>query len=195
VEALTLDARGCRYQTRGYQVQCPLPGEHQVENSLTALAALDAMGLARSAAEQGIAHAQWLARLEYVSARPDVVIDGAHNPAGVRALAAYIKRFCAGRKVWLIYGTMRDKSFGEIGEILSTVSDELILTAPASQRSLEPVALAEAVDHPCTHLTANLDEALRVTAAAGAGDIIFITGSLVLAGEARARFTRPQVAG
>jgi dihydrofolate synthase / folylpolyglutamate synthase len=190
VEQLEMHARGCRYQSRGYTVRCPLAGEHQVENSLAALGALDALGLAADVIERGIAAARWPARLEYVAESPAVVIDGAHNPAGVRALAAYIRRFCEGRKVWLIYGTMRDKSFGEIGEILSTVADELILTAPGSQRSLDPAALAEAVDHPSMTRTANLDEALRAASAAGPADIVFITGSLVLAGEARGRFVK-----
>jgi folylpolyglutamate synthase/dihydropteroate synthase len=88
----------------------------------------------------------------------------------------------------LIYGTMRDKSFGEIGEVLGPLASELILTAPESQRSLHPNALAEAFDHPRVTLTENLDQALTVARAAAPEDVVFITGSLVLAGEALRHF-------
>ena len=194
-EGVELHARGCRYTANGYLVDCPLAGEHQIENSLTALAALQTLGLPKNAIERGIATAVWPARLERVGQAPEIIIDGAHNPAGVRALAAYIRRFYSDRRVWLIYGTMRDKSFGEIGEVLGPVASDVILTAPNSQRSLYPASLAEAFDHPRLTLTANLDEALAAMGAAGPNDVIFITGSLVLAGEARARLVKSKPVG
>ena len=66
--------------------------------------------------EAGIARAEWPGRLERVSEHPEIVLDGAHNPAGARALAAYIARFYAGRRVRLIFGAMRDKAIAEIAE-------------------------------------------------------------------------------
>jgi dihydrofolate synthase/folylpolyglutamate synthase len=190
VDGLEMHAHGCRYRSRGYAINCPLAGEHQVENSRTALAALDALGLSQQAIETGMEQTRWPGRLERVAQRPDVIVDGAHNPAGVRALAGYMERFFSGRRVWLIYGTMRDKSFGEIGEMLAPVASEVILTAPASQRALHPETLAEAFDHPRLRCAANLDAALELTRDAGPEDVIFITGSLVLAGEALGRFRK-----
>ena len=78
----------------------------------------DAPGRLRSAIEEGIAQTHWPGRLERVSEQPEIILDGAHNPAGARALAAYIERFYAGRRVRLIYGAMRDKAVDEIGGIL-----------------------------------------------------------------------------
>ena len=67
---------------------------------------------------RGIAEARWPGRLEHVAPNPDIILDGAHNPAGARALARYLERFYRGRKLWLIYGAMRDKAVEEIAGIL-----------------------------------------------------------------------------
>ncbi len=116
-----LDSRGSRFLLSGerdLRICCPLAGEHQVENAATAAVALLRLGVADRAIESGIAAAEWPGRLERVSLRPEIVLDGAHNPAGARALAAYIRRFYSGRRVRLIYGAMRDKAIEEIGGIL-----------------------------------------------------------------------------
>ena len=68
--------------------------------------------------KRGIAQVHWPGRLEHISERPEIILDGAHNPAGARALAAYIERFYCGRRVRLIYGAMRDKAVEEIGGML-----------------------------------------------------------------------------
>jgi dihydrofolate synthase/folylpolyglutamate synthase len=113
--ALELDARGGRFEAGGMHIRCPLAGEHQVENALTAALALSRLGIPREAIEGGIGAARWPGRLELVREAPDIILDGAHNPAGARALAAYLDRFYAGRTVWLVYGAMRDKAIAEVG--------------------------------------------------------------------------------
>ncbi len=65
-----------------------------------------------------------------MSAHPEIILDGAHNPAGARALAAYIDRFYRDRPVRLIYGAMRDKAVEEIGGILFPRAEQVIVTAP-----------------------------------------------------------------
>lgn len=168
-------------------VHCPFAGEHQVENALTAAIALQQLGIS----PEGIALAQWAGRLERVSRDPDIILDGAHNPAGVRALAAYIRRFFSGRKVWLIYATMRDKSVDEIGELLSPAASEIILTQVDSPRALRPQALKAIFDHPHLRTTPNLDAALQIVKnEANSEDAVFITGSLYLVGEARPLFVK-----
>ncbi len=74
--------------------------------------------------------------LEFVSRNPDFVLDGAHNPAGAAALAAYIREFCGTRPVWLVYGAMRDKAIEEVTTRLFPLADRLILTAPDFPRAL-----------------------------------------------------------
>ncbi len=81
---------------------------------------------------------------------------------------------------------MRDKSVQEITEILFPLASEVIVTAPAFARALRPEALAEASDHPSIRVAGNLNRAFDMTKSAAPSDVIFITGSLYLVGEARA---------
>lgn len=180
---LAIDAAGSRFETSGLMIHCPLAGEHQVDNARTAAAALHALDLTPEQIHTGIAAARWPGRLERVSLTPEIWLDGAHNPAGARALAAYIERFHKGRRVTIIYGAMRDKSVEEIAAILFPHAHELILTAPDQARALRPEAILEMEPHPNARVAANIGEALTLPRQS---DVLFITGSLYLIGEARA---------
>jgi dihydrofolate synthase/folylpolyglutamate synthase len=179
---LAMDARGSRFRLQGasrsMDVVCPLAGEHQVENARVAAIALTELGVL----PDGIASTHWPARLELVSERPEIVIDGAHNPAGTRALVAYIRRFYSGRRIWMVYGALRDKAVAEMTSILFPLADQVILTAPANTRALAP----EDIPAPGARITHSMAEALSLLGDATSDAAIFITGSLYLAGEARA---------
>lgn len=179
---LAVDARGSRFRLRGhdrvYEIVCPLAGEHQVENARVAAVALLQLGVSPA----GISSTYWPARLELVRERPAIIIDGAHNPAGTRSLAAYIRRFYEGRRVWIVYGALRDKAVGEMTSILFPLADRVILTTPANARAMPP----EDIPAPSARLTHSVAEAIAVLGEAAPEDAIFIAGSLYLAGEARA---------
>ena len=177
IRDLEIDARGSRFSG----IECPLAGEHQVDNAVTAALALETLGVS----PKGIAETRWPGRLEHISPNPDILLDGAHNPAGVRALIRYLERFYPDRKRWIIFGAMRDKSVAEMAEILFPLADELVLTAADSPRSMPPQELAALVGRG--RAVANLGAALQLVAReAEADDAIIITGSLFLLGEARA---------
>jgi dihydrofolate synthase/folylpolyglutamate synthase len=188
IQNLSLDARGSRFELRGetpLSIRCPLAGEQQVENAVTAALALLACGVDRRSIEAGIAATQWPGRLEQVRERPAIILDGAHNPAAARALAAYITRFYATARLRLIFGIMRDKAAAEIAGILFPLAWQVIVTAPRQSRALAPESLREVVDHPNLQCAPTLEEALRSIEVASPDDVIFITGSLFLVAEAR----------
>ena len=118
---------------------------------------------------------------------PDIIVDGAHNPAGVRALAAYIRRFFADRKVWLIYATMRDKSVDEIGETLLPPRPRGDPHAGETcERALRPEAMREMFSHPKLRTAPRLEQALEDRPRRSqSGRCRFHYGSLYLVGEAR----------
>ena len=189
-EDLQMDAHGSRFIASGprtLHIECPMAGEHQVSNALTAIATLHLLDLPSVAIEQGIRHARWPGRLERVSEHPEIVLDGAHNPAGARMLAHHIQRFYSDRRVWLIYGAMRDKAVSEVAGVLLPAAHGVILTAPDHPRAVRPEALMGLVDHPRLRAAPNLPGALRlIRENAAPDDAVFITGSLFLVGEARA---------
>jgi dihydrofolate synthase/folylpolyglutamate synthase len=188
VSGVTLHARGSEFMWDELLVSCPLPGEHQVENARTAIAALRQLGIAPATIRQGIAATVWPGRLERVAVNPEIVLDGAHNPASARALAAYLDRFYEPRRVWLIYGAMRDKAVEEMAAILFPRAGHVIATAPAQARALRPEAIRALADHDCIQVAADVRAALALAGGAAREDAIFVTGSLFLVGEARALF-------
>jgi len=186
---LELSSTGSRFRLSGERelaIACPLAGEHQVENAATAAVALTRLGVSDSAIEAGIAETRWPGRLERVSENPEIILDGAHNPAGARALAAYIDRFYSQRRVRLIYGAMRDKAVAEIGGILFPKAAQVMVTAPKQARALSPEAMREIADHPDLRVAPTLEDALELVRDASENEVIFITGSLFLVAEARA---------
>ncbi|MGH9627153.1 MAG: glutamate ligase domain-containing protein, partial [Bryobacteraceae bacterium] len=189
LDNLKMHAEGSEFtavREKRIEVRCPLAGAHQVENAVTAIAALEQLSVTPEAITEGIAETRWPGRLEVVSRHPDIILDGAHNPAGARALAAHIREFYTDRRVWLVYGAMRDKSVEEITEILFPLAQEVILTAPSAPRAIRPEALLEAADHSSMRAVPDLGAALRLAREAAPEDVVFITGSLYVVGEARA---------
>jgi dihydrofolate synthase/folylpolyglutamate synthase len=194
ISFLELTPRGCDYgimrDVGAINIRCPLPGEHQVENSRAAAAVLESLDVSFDAIENGIEWVRWPGRLEHVAADPEIILDGAHNPAGARALRAYIERFYTGRKVWIIYGAMRDKAVAEMTGILFPVASEIIATAPDQPRAVRPEAIAEVTEHGRVRVAPNVVDALKlVWSEAAPEDVVFVTGSLFLIGEAKAWWT------
>jgi dihydrofolate synthase/folylpolyglutamate synthase len=171
-------------------VECPLPGLHQVENARTAVTALDLLEIPASAIRAGIAAAKWPGRLERIPGSQDIILDGAHNPAGARALADYIRRFFPNEPVRLIFGAMRDKAVEEVTNTLFPLAKEIILTAPSQPRALHPRSLAGLLEGPDSgrvEVSESIREALLRTALRNEEHPMttFVTGSLFLVGEAR----------
>ena len=165
-------------------IRCPLGGAHQVENARTAAAALSVFGLSASVIAEGIARTLWPGRLERIATNPDLILDGAHNPAGARALAAHIEQFFSNEPIRIVYGAMRDKAVDEVAGILFPLADEVILTAPDQPRALNPASIAEVAEHPNQRIAATIGDAIRMSREAPM--TTFITGSLFVVGEARA---------
>ncbi len=179
VRDLHMDARGSRFSG----LVCPLAGEHQVDNAVTAALALRVLGIS----PDGIKDARWPGRIEHVSPNPDIILDGAHNPAGARSLARYLERFYGGRRIWLVYGAMRDKAIEEVAGVLFPLASELILTAPDTSRALRPEALAEFAGRG--HIEPSVGAAIEYARThASDEDVVVITGSLFVVGEARKLF-------
>lgn len=194
-EALDVHADGVRFALHRKDaapadlplvIECPLRGAFQAENARTAAAALDLLGVPCTAIELGIRQVRWPGRLEKVAESPDIFLDGAHNPAGCAALAAYIRQVKGNRKVWLVFGIMRDKAISEMTSELFPLADYLVLTAPNQPRALRPEILAAEAGAQPHEIASDVGGAIAVIRRAKPGDLVFITGSLFLAGEAAA---------
>jgi dihydrofolate synthase/folylpolyglutamate synthase len=153
---------------------------------LVAVAALDLLKTPEAASEQGIAAAHWPGRIEHVAESPEMILDGAHNPAGAAALAAYLDEFYGDQRITLIYGAMRDKAVAEVGGILFPRAYEVIVTAPQQSRAAAPETVRDLVDHPRVRIAPNIAAALEQARVTPRDSVVLITGSLYLVGEAKA---------
>ena len=187
---IELTPRGCSFEAEGARYHCPLPGKHQIDNAVTAIKACQHLKIETPNIQKGMQSTHWPGRLEYVSHRPDFVLDGAHNPAGAAALRDYIHEFCQQRPIWMVYGAMRDKAIDEVTAQLFPLADRLILTTPNLPRALRPETIAEITPHPNKTITQSVEEAIEVAHTAPPNAVIFFTGSLFVVGEARAALVK-----
>lgn len=168
-----------------------LRGRHQRANAAVALAALELVSdhfpTSERAVREGLATVCWPGRFEVMLERPTVILDGAHNGEGVKALVDGLGDMARGRKVKLLFAAMADKEWDLMVNTLVKIADEIVFTRVDMERSADPKQLAESVHdripyrvitNSATALRTLFDEAL-------ADDIIVIAGSLYLLGEIR----------
>jgi dihydrofolate synthase/folylpolyglutamate synthase len=176
-----------------FEIAPSLPGRFQFQNALNALAAARFLShrgfqIPDDAITQGIARAVWPGRLEKLQSHPDVYLDGAHNPGAARELALFLEQNFAGRKIWLLYGALRDKAVDEVAGQLFPRASEVIFTEPRTSRAISATRLAEIAAHHASHFTvvSSAEQAFEQTLSkAATDDAIFITGSLYLVGQLR----------
>jgi len=176
----------------------PLAGRFQIRNALAAataalLLAERGFAVATDAIERGINSVRWPGRLERLSEHPAVYLDGTHNPAGAKELLAFWKDNFSGRRIFLVYGAMRDKAVDEIAGILFPAADSVILTEPLQPRAISAPLLSEMTAHLAreSSIVREPAEALeRAISLASPGDAVFATGSLYLVGDLRAYWHR-----
>jgi dihydrofolate synthase/folylpolyglutamate synthase len=168
----------------------PLLGRFQVENAVAAVTAAwqlrqEGMKITHAAILEGLRHASWPGRLELIHDRPLVLLDGAHNPAGAREIAAFVREHLVGRRLRLVYASMRDKAIGEISEILFPLAKQVYLTRPEQPRAASPeeILAAARCRTPQIVLEAEPMRALeRAYQASTPEDVVLAAGSLFLAG-------------
>ena len=175
------------------QVAPRLPGRFQLQNALNAVAAARVLQereflISNENIEQGIATTVWPGRLEKLQERPDVYLDGAHNPGAARELARFLEENFAGRRVYLLFGAMRDKAVDEVSGILFPHATEVIFTQPKTPRAVSAAQLAALANHHAAKFSVIADAEKALEAAmekARPEDAIFVTGSLYLVGQLR----------
>jgi len=177
-----------------------LAGVHQIGNATTAAAAaleLDRSDVARldpEAIATGLAATSWPGRLEAIeTGAGTVLLDAAHNPHGVEALARFLDRL--GRPFVLLFGALADKETSAMLPPLARRARAVVLTRPASDRALAPADLAASLD-PATPCTLEPEPAAALAAACGRArelgvDLVVACGSLYLIGPLRALLHEP----
>lgn len=204
-------AAGAGYQEFDYRgiwssfpgLRIAMAGRHQVENACMALAAIECLTgrgieVPEAALRNGLAGAVWEGRLERVAERPDIYLDGAHNPASARVLADAVRDLKKGyRHLVLVIGILMDKDYQGIVSQLAPLADRIIVTKPHYSRALDVGSLAAEMEvfHRTVGSAETVAEAIGLARQGAAeNDLILITGSLYTVGDARA-VLRPGASG
>ncbi|HEX6487807.1 MAG TPA: Mur ligase family protein [Candidatus Dormibacteraeota bacterium] len=173
-----------------HDLHVPLLGSYQPLNATLAVAAAHALGDATDeAVRAGVAATRWPGRLEVIGAEPRIVLDGGHNPAGLKLVVKDLLELAGRRRVSVVFGAMADKDLAAMLEQLHQLDPPAIVftrAESAAQRAAPPAELvalwggegASAVEPA----TAALE---RAFAGAGTGDVVLVCGSLYLVGEVR----------
>ncbi len=192
-QRLSLDAPSLSLSDWRYGISFAAP--YQAENSAVAAALIGVLTqadprISMSKAADAFSRTAWAGRFERMDAGGQkIVVDGAHNPAGMKALReALDSAFPAEPRVFLL-GILRDKAIDEMLDILLRPEDVVVVTQPDSERAEATERLLAAVKRRARKTVAepNRGRALDCALSMAAGRVLCCTGSLYLIGELRAR--------
>lgn len=176
--ALTLPKAAVGFHT-------PLLGAHGARNAALAAAAAVRLGVGQETIRSGAAAARWPGRLERLPWHGgSILLDGAHNPDGARALASTLRELAL-PPLPLIFGAAGDKDVDGVVEALRPhVSHAVLTQAALSPRAAAAADLAPLFTRLPVTLTRSPQEALNALSALG-GPLALACGSLYLVGELR----------
>ncbi|MBW6484734.1 MAG: bifunctional folylpolyglutamate synthase/dihydrofolate synthase [Syntrophobacterales bacterium] len=192
--------RGIRKNYKG--LTCPFTGAHQLANAALALGVIEMVGevnagfaVPEEAVRRGLGDAKWEGRLEVLGRSPEVVVDGAHNSAGVATLCRALVNDFHYRKLILVFGVLGDKNYRMMAKRLFPLADRIIITRPPCERALD----LEAFLPVASEFGENIEviqspgEALRQAFfLARKEDLICVAGSLYLVGEIKKMYQGKQ---
>lgn len=165
-----------------------LPGEHQIKNTSVAIVAAKLVSkqddrINELALHVGVANTLWPGRLERIQREPDVILDGAHNPDGAKALRAALDKYYPGKPVYFVFGMMGDKDMTSVIKTLIKENDRVYtVRADDGARAAEAAALAELIGKNAV-AEGDLAEAYALAVEhAGKDGVVCVCGSLYLVG-------------
>jgi len=180
---------------KGYIVQTSMLGQHQGENIALAIAAVEQLQVGGVYVtdrdiQEGIQAVMHPGRMEIISEVPLILLDGAHNPAGMRMLVRTLQEDFSAHRLVVVLGVLKDKDLKTMVSMIVPIADAIIVTKSRNPRAADPMALKElitSIDIDKTVFVEDsipqaIDHAKRI---AKQNNLICVTGSLFTVGEAR----------
>ena len=182
-----------------YNIKLPLLGEHQILNLNVALNTIEVLceqeqiKFDKKIVEKSLEDVKWIGRLEVIGKKPTIVIDGAHNIDGIKALRKNIEKYFKYNKIYLLLGILADKQVKEMIEEIAPVAEKIYALTPHSERA----ELSEDLKNEILKYNSNTvafesyEEAIsKALKEAKEEDLILISGSLYMIGDMRKIITR-----
>ena len=170
-----------------------LLGRHQLENAVTAFAALQVvnrtgLSVSEQAVQRGFSSVRWPGRFEVFDGEPMVIFDGAHNRYSAQRLAQTIEDYLPGKPVALVFGASEDKDIaGMFAELLPKVDYVLLVRADHPRAAAVQDLSNLAADYACpvSVIDSPADFYRQASELIGNDGVILVTGSLYVVGQLR----------
>ncbi len=202
-EIVKSDIKGVIFDLTGIyhnykNLHTPLLGRHQADNAATAITAVEALkikgiNISEKAIRDGLKKVKWTGRLEIIQNNPTLVLDGAHNPSGVKVVRDALKEIFSYHRLILVLAIFADKDYKKMVQILAPNADLIIATKAKNPRAASPQTIAKEaaqyIDENKIIVTENIPQAINCALSnSKEDDLICITGSLYTVGEAKRYF-------
>lgn len=178
------------------KLEISLNGTFQVNNCINALEVIEILrktgyNIPIQSVYEGVKQTGWSGRLQRISEKPELYIDGAHNPDAVSMLYRFITQYYRNSRLIFIVGVLADKDYRGMLNQLMPLADSVITTEPCSPRKMTAEALAEIIRPMHGHVTAavSCEEAVQLALQQAEGTdgqkagVIFAFGSLYYLGD------------
>jgi len=175
-----------------------LLGRHQADNASTAITAVEALkikgiNISEKAIRDGLEKVKWTGRLEIIQNNPTLILDGAHNPNGVKIARQALEEIFSYHRLILVLAIFADKDYKKMIQIIAPIADLIITTKAKSPRAASPQIIAKEavqyIDENKIIITENIPQAINFALSkSNQDDLICITGSLYTVGEAKKYF-------
>lgn len=186
-------------RSRFEHLHVPLLGQHQTLNCALALVMLDVLKqrgfkIEDQKAVEGLANVRMVGRMEIISETPRILVDGAHNAASIEALMRAIGQSVVYDSMVVIFGCHQDKDIDGMLQQIQLGADKIIFTSTGAPRAVDGEELAARyteLSGKMAQVGRRLEDAMAIAVSAiTPQDLICVTGSFYLVGEAKKRFTR-----
>jgi dihydrofolate synthase/folylpolyglutamate synthase len=196
IKGVIFDLKGIYHNYKN--LHTPLLGRHQADNAATAITAVDALkikgiNISEKAILEGLEKVKWTGRLEIIQNKPTLLLDGAHNPSGVKVVRDALKDIFSYHRLILVLAIFADKDYKKMIEILAPNADLIIATKAKNSRAASPQIIAKEavqyIDENKIIVKENIPQAISCALSSSKeDDLICITGSLYTVGEAKRYF-------
>ena len=189
-------AKSSHYQVFDYKaykkIEISLLGKYQLKNAALSIETIEilrksGLKISDKALYAGLKEASWPGRLQILSDKPAIIVDGAHNEEAALRLSDSLLFYFTNRRIVYIMGMLKDKEYEKVSEITAPLAEQIFtVETPGNKRALPAIELAEAVKHFNKNVTAadSLYEALEMAKmVAGTDGVIVIFGSLSFLGQ------------
>jgi dihydrofolate synthase/folylpolyglutamate synthase len=195
IENVTQEDNQQRFSYRFYDdsladLHLKMKGHHQIENASLAISAALLLNryygytITEASIRQGLLTSSWAARFEEVL--PNVIIDGAHNPAGMEVLLQTIHQRYASKNIHVVFTALQDKDITSVLHMLDEIASSITVTEIHVKNAAVAKDIFEATNHPQKQLILNWQEALEQTLEKlDESSIVLVTGSLYFMSLAR----------